>query len=158
MPGTQGKAEADAWLRLELEDDFDEELEQEIDDGRVPAAVRHLLAATTHKKSAIDRRHYFHELLRLQGELIKLQDWTVHKGLKVVVLFEGRDSAGKGGVIKRITQRMNPRVCRVVALQTPSEREKTEWYFQRYVSHLPKVGEIVLCLTAVGTIVRVLNG
>ena len=106
MSNIETKPDADAWLRLELEDDFDEELEQEIDDGRVPAEVRHLLAG--HKKSAIDRATYFRELLRLQGELIKLQDWVVHKGLKVVVLFEGRDSAGKGGVIKRITQRIKP--------------------------------------------------
>jgi polyphosphate kinase 2 len=83
-------------------------------------------------------------LFRLQKELIKLQDWVVHKKLKVVVLFEGRDSAGKGGAIKRITQRLNPRVCRVVALNAPSEREKTQWYFQRYVANLPAAGEIVL--------------
>jgi polyphosphate kinase len=83
-------------------------------------------------------------LLDLQRELIKLQDWVVHQKAKVVVVFEGRDSAGKGGVIKRITQRMNPRVCRVAALPAPSERERTQWYFQRYVSHLPAGGEIVL--------------
>jgi polyphosphate kinase len=142
MVNIESESGTDAWLRLELEDDFDEELEQEIDDGRVPAELRHLLAS--HKKSTIDRPHYFRELLRLQGELIKLQDWVVHKGLKIVVLFEGRDSAGKGGVIKRITQRVNPRVCRVVALPAPSDREKTQWYFQRYVPHLPAVGEIVL--------------
>jgi polyphosphate kinase 2 len=87
---------------------------------------------------------YFHELFRLQGELVKLQDWVVARGLKVVVVFEGRDAAGKGGVIKRITQRMNPRVCRVVALTAPNTRERTQWYFQRYVAHLPAAGEIVL--------------
>ncbi len=90
------------------------------------------------------RAVYFKELFRLQGELVKLQDWVVDKKLKVVVIFEGRDSAGKGGAIKRITQRLNPRVCRVAALPAPSERERTQWYFQRYVSHLPAAGEIVL--------------
>jgi polyphosphate kinase len=131
-----------SWLAMELADDFDEELEQEIDDTRVPPELRHL--RDVHRKSAIDRSTYFRELLRLQSELVKLQDWVVHNGLKVVVLFEGRDSAGKGGVIKRITQRSNPRVCRVVALPAPSDREKTQWYFQRYVPHLPAAGEIVL--------------
>jgi len=92
----------------------------------------------------MDRRLYFRELFRLQGELVKLQDWVVHNKLKVVVLFEGRDAAGKGGAIKRITQRLNPRVCRVAALPAPSERERTQWYFQRYVSHLPAGGEMVL--------------
>jgi polyphosphate kinase len=87
---------------------------------------------------------YFRELFRLQGELVKLQDWIVARGLKVVVVFEGRDAAGKGGVIKRITQRLNPRVCRVVALTAPNAREHTQWYFQRYVEHLPAAGEIVL--------------
>lgn len=96
------------------------------------------------KASLSERKRYFAELFRLQGELIKLQDWVVHKKLKVVVIFEGRDAAGKGGAIKRITQRLNPRVCRVAALPAPSEREKTQWYFQRYISHLPAGGEIVL--------------
>jgi len=132
----------DSWLELELEDDFDEELEQEIDDDRMPAELRQLLKH--HTKNTLDRGIYFRELLRLQGEFVKLQDWVVHKRLKVVVLFEGRDSAGKGGVIKRITQRINPRVCRVVALPAPSDREKTQWYFQRYVTQLPAGGEIVL--------------
>ena len=77
-------------------------------------------------------------------ELVHLQEWIHHQGLQVVVLFEGRDAAGKGGVIKRITQRLNPRICRVVALATPTEREKTQWYFQRYVPHLPAAGEMVL--------------
>ncbi|WP_072563534.1 polyphosphate kinase 2 [Granulibacter bethesdensis] len=131
-----------SWLALELEDDFDEELEQEIDDSRLPAALRAL--QSQHRKSTIDRGLYFRELLRLQSELVKLQDWVVHNGLKVVVLFEGRDSAGKGGVIKRITQRINPRVARVVALPAPSDRERTQWYFQRYIAHLPASGEIVL--------------
>ena len=131
-----------SWLRLELEDDFDEELEHELDDERIPAELRRLL--DVHKTSAIDRGVYFRELLHLQSELVKLQDWVTYKGLKLVVLFEGRDSAGKGGVIKRIVQRVNPRTCRVVALPAPSDREKTQWYFQRYVPHLPAAGEIVL--------------
>jgi len=92
----------------------------------------------------LDSKSYEKELARLQIELVKLQEWIRHKGLKVVVLFEGRDAAGKGGVIKRITQCMNPRVCRVVALAAPTEREKTQWYFQRYVAHLPAAGEMVL--------------
>ncbi|WP_375058554.1 polyphosphate kinase 2 [Zobellella sp. DQSA1] len=92
----------------------------------------------------MERKHYFQELLRLQRELIKLQEWVVHQGLRVVVLFEGRDAAGKGGVIKRVTQRLNPRVCRIAALPAPNERERTQWYFQRYVAHLPAAGELVL--------------
>ena len=83
-------------------------------------------------------------MLRLQKELIKLQDWVAYQKLKLVVLFEGRDAAGKGGVIKRVTQRLNPRTCKVVALSAPTERERSQWYFQRYVSHLPAAGEIVL--------------
>jgi len=92
----------------------------------------------------IKNKVYENELAKLQIELVKLQEWVKHKGLKVVVLFEGRDAAGKGGTIKRITQSLNPRVCRVVALGTPTEREKTQWYFQRYVPHLPAAGEMVL--------------
>jgi polyphosphate kinase 2 len=92
----------------------------------------------------LDKQTYQKELARLQVELVKLQEWIKHKGLKVVVLFEGRDAAGKGGVIKRLTQCLNPRVCRVVALAAPTEREKTQWYFQRYVAHLPAAGEMVL--------------
>ncbi len=90
------------------------------------------------------RRLYLKELHRLQIELVKLQDWVVSEGKKIVVVFEGRDSAGKGGVISRVTQRLNPRVCRVAALPVPSDREKTQWYFQRYAQHLPAAGEIVL--------------
>src|SRR5690348_14909416 len=95
-------------------------------------------------ESTLDRRTYFSELFRLQRELVKLQEWVVEKKLKVVVLFEGRDAAGKGGVIKRISQRLNPRVCRTVALLAPSKRERSQWYFQRYVPHLPAGGEIVM--------------
>ena len=131
-----------SWMQIELEDDFDEELENEIDDGRIPPELRALLAKQ--KKSTLDRGLYFRELLRLQAELVKLQDWVQHQGLKLVVLFEGRDSAGKGGVIKRITQRVNPRACRVIALPAPTNRERSQWYFQRYVPHLPAAGEMVL--------------
>jgi polyphosphate kinase len=136
------QTETRSWLEIELEDDLDEELEQAIDDKRIPPELRALLELR--KKSTIDRSLYFNELLRLQAELVKLQDWLQHHKKKVVVLFEGRDSAGKGGVIKRIIQRMNPRLCRVVALPAPSDREKTQWYFQRYVPHLPAGGEMVL--------------
>ena len=96
------------------------------------------------KGKKLKRKEYERELEKLQVELVKLQEWVKAKELKVVVVFEGRDAAGKGGVIKRITQRLNPRICRVVALGTPTEREKTQWYFQRYVGHLPAAGEIVL--------------
>jgi len=87
---------------------------------------------------------YANELRKLHVELAKLQEWIRHEGLRVVVLFEGRDAAGKGGAIKRITEPLNPRICRVVALGTPTEREKTQWYFQRYITHLPAAGEMVL--------------
>jgi polyphosphate kinase 2 len=96
------------------------------------------------KDNILDKKTYEAELAKLQVELVKLQEWIKHKHLKVVVLFEGRDAAGKGGVIKRITQRLNPRICRVVALGVPTEREKTQWYFQRYVPHLPAAAEMVL--------------
>jgi polyphosphate kinase 2 len=92
----------------------------------------------------VDKKSYEKELRRLQIELVKLQEWVKAKGLKLVVLFEGRDAAGKGGAIKRITECLNPRMCRVVALPTPTEREKSQWYFQRYVANLPAAGEIVL--------------
>lgn len=92
----------------------------------------------------LDKKFYRKELERLQVELVKLQEWVKRDGLKVVVIFEGRDAAGKGGVIKRITEKLNPRVCRVAALPAPTEKEKTQWYFQRYVAHLPSAGEIVL--------------
>lgn len=97
-----------------------------------------------HKDEALSKKRYEHELEELQIELVKLQEWIKHQDLKVVVIFEGRDAAGKGGTIKRITQRLNPRVCRVVALGVPTEREKNQWYFQRYVPHLPAAGEMVL--------------
>src|SRR5262245_44311524 len=128
-------------IRAELADAFDEELELELEDARLAAAGGGPSASDDRD---IDRRVYFRELFRLQGELVKLQDWVVSQKLRVVVLFEGRDAAGKGGVIKRITQRLNPRVCRVAALPAPSERERTQWYFQRYVAHLPAGGEVVL--------------
>jgi polyphosphate kinase len=134
----------DIWLeRIEQEvlDSFDEDLEIEFEDreyvppGGTPSdpAARHAV-----------RKHYFRELFRLQRELVKLQDWVASSRHRIVILFEGRDAAGKGGVIKRITQRLNPRVCRVVALPAPSDRERTQWYFQRYVAHLPAAGEMVL--------------
>ncbi len=129
-------------VKKEVLDSFDEELELEIEDERLTLALDD--AAEHPDVEGVDRRLYFKELFRLQRELVKLQDWVVHHKLKVVVIFEGRDAAGKGGVIKRITQRLNPRVCRVAALPAPNERERTQWYFQRYTSHLPAGGEIVL--------------
>src|SRR5579859_1110333 len=97
-----------------------------------------------HKPGKLPRRQFEIELLRLQRELVIMQEYVRVNGRKIVVIFEGRDAAGKGGVIKRISERTNPRVCRVVALPAPTEREKTQWYFQRYVPHLPAAGEIVL--------------
>ena len=122
----------------DLMDSYDEELELEIEDRNVDE-VGDLVAT-----DKLERQRYFKELFRLQGELVKLQDWVQHSRQKVVILFEGRDAAGKGGVIKRITQRLNPRVARVAALPAPNDRERTQWYFQRYVAHLPAAGEIVL--------------
>ncbi|MDP3375589.1 MAG: polyphosphate kinase 2, partial [Hydrogenophaga sp.] len=133
-------------IERDLLDSYDEELELEIED-------RNLLDATVGPDGVASRHTddekaqrlaYFRELFRLQGELVKLQDWVAHSKEKVVILFEGRDAAGKGGVIKRITQRLNPRVCRVVALPAPNDRERTQWYFQRYAAHLPAAGEMVL--------------
>ncbi len=130
-------------LRLDFLDSVDEELELELDDRRFAqgdeASAEGATADQVHR-----RRRYFRELLRLQGELVKLQDWVATTGHRVVILFEGRDAAGKGGVIKRITQRLNPRVVRTVALPAPNDRERTQWYFQRYVAHLPAAGEMVL--------------
>ena len=125
-------------IERDLIDAYDEELEMEIEDrdGRAVSAL------TDDDKDA--RVRYFKELFRLQGELVKLQDWVAQTRQKVVILFEGRDAAGKGGVIKRITQRLNPRIARVVALPAPNDRERTQWYFQRYAAHLPAGGEIVL--------------
>jgi polyphosphate kinase 2 len=128
-------------LRSEIADSVDEELEMEMDDRRLSGRPT---ASDSPPDTDIDRRIYFKELFHLQGELVKLQDWVVHEKMKVVVVFEGRDAAGKGGAIKRITQRLNPRVCRVAALPAPSERERTQWYFQRYITQLPAGGEIVL--------------
>jgi polyphosphate kinase 2 len=129
-------------IHRDLRDDFDEELELELEDRHLDAMAAGEGAVDAEGPDA--RRRYFRELFRLQAELVKLQDWVVHTRHKVVILFEGRDAAGKGGVIKRITQRLNPRVCRVAALPAPNDRERTQWYFQRYVSHLPAGGEIVL--------------
>ena len=129
-------------VAADLADSLDEEYEMELDDDRLD---RLLADADDHiKQDGMDRKLYFRELFRLQGELVKLQDWVAHHKQKIVVIFEGRDAAGKGGVIKRITQRLNPRICRVAALPAPNERERTQWYFQRYVAHLPAGGEIVL--------------
>jgi len=129
-------------IHAELIDGYDEELELEIEDQFVDDLSAPDEATQAQQRE--DRRVYFRELFRLQGELVKLQDWVVSTGHKVVILFEGRDAAGKGGVIKRITQRLNPRVCRTVALPAPNDRERTQWYFQRYAAHLPAAGEIVL--------------
>ena len=136
---TSKHKEMDEWYRRareEILDSMDEELEMELDDDR--------LSPDGEAGSSIPRNTYFKELFRLQGELVKLQDWVVTNKMKVAILFEGRDSAGKGGAIKRIAQRLNPRVCKVVALPAPNERERTQWYFQRYISQLPAGGEIAL--------------
>jgi len=130
-------------MQKDIIDSYDEELELELDDRDLDTdTLLPRQGRSAEEKEA--RQLYFRELFRLQAELVKLQDWVVHTGHKVVILFEGRDAAGKGGVIKRIVQRLNPRVCRVAALPAPSDRERSQWYFQRYVAHLPAAGEIVL--------------
>jgi polyphosphate kinase 2 len=131
-------------VQRELTDSYDEELEMELEDREIDPVTREVVVTERSAEAKEARRQYFRELFRLQAELVKLQDWVVHTGHKVVILFEGRDAAGKGGVIKRIVQRLNPRVCRVAALPAPNNRERTQWYFQRYASHLPAAGEIVL--------------
>jgi len=125
-------------IARDLVDSYDEEIELELEDHEIneDGSIRGV--------DKEERRMYFRELFRLQGELVKLQDWVQNTGQRVVIIFEGRDAAGKGGVIKRITQRLNPRVARVAALPAPNDRERTQWYFQRYVAHLPAAGEIVL--------------
>ncbi|MBU0603584.1 MAG: polyphosphate kinase 2 [Gammaproteobacteria bacterium] len=139
----QRRIEQERRLEQDLLDSYDEELELELDDRRFDD-----LAADGGMATGADdrerRQRYFRELLRLQCELVKLQDWVAATRHRMVILFEGRDAAGKGGVIKRITQRLNPRVVRTVALPAPNDRERTQWYFQRYVTHLPAAGEIVL--------------
>jgi polyphosphate kinase len=130
------------WLEAELADTLDEDYELELSEPALSLEIRRIYRKT-HPPS-ISRVDYFRALLSLQAELIKLQDWITFHKEKLVVIFEGRDAAGKGGVIKRISQRLNPRICNVVALPAPSERERTQWYFQRYVPHLPAGGEIVL--------------
>ena len=129
-------------VQVERQDDIEEELELEIAEATGEASPFDDNPEV--RRSTMDRATYFAELFRLQHELVKLQDWIQHCGLKVVVVFEGRDSAGKGGAIKRIVQRLSPRVCRVVALPAPTDRERSQWYFQRYVAHLPAAGEMVL--------------
>jgi polyphosphate kinase 2 len=130
-------------IERELIDGYDEELELEVED-RTAAEVLADGARELDHDAKLERLAYFKELFRLQGELVKMQDWVAATKRKVVVIFEGRDAAGKGGIIKRITQRLNPRVARVVALPAPSDRERTQWYFQRYVANLPAAGEMVL--------------
>ena len=130
-------------LEEELQDGYDEELELEYED-RLADRLSASVDPAQQDAARASRGRYFRELFRMQAELVKLQDWVVASRHKVVILFEGRDSAGKGGVIKRITQRLNPRVCRVAALPAPNDREQTQWYFQRYATHLPAGGEIVL--------------
>lgn len=142
MSSVDDNFEGSDWLAAELEDTLDEDYELELSEPALSLELRRIYKRR-HPPS-LDRHVYFRSLLTLQAELIKLQDWVEATGDKVLVIFEGRDSAGKGGVIKRITQRLNPRVCRVVALSKPTERERTQWYFQRYVPHLPSGGEIVL--------------
>lgn len=132
----------DVRVKAELLDSFDEEFELELEDHQLGEELDAIITDT--RAQSIDRSFYFKELFRLQRELVKLQDWVVAEKQKIVVIFEGRDAAGKGGVIKRITQRLNPRICRVAALPAPNDRQRTQWYFQRYAEHLPAAGEIVL--------------
>ena len=131
-----------ARIRRDLADSWDEELEMDVEDYHPLPGLPDGGANQADEHEY--RSKYFSQLFRLQAELVKLQDWVFATRQKVVILFEGRDAAGKGGAIKRITQKLNPRVCRVVALPAPNDRERTQWYFQRYVAHLPAAGEIVL--------------
>ena len=131
-----------SWLEAELNETYDEMFEAEFSEPMLPDELWKIYKGE--RPDTLEKRTYFRNLLRLQMELIKLQDWVENTGSKVLIICEGRDGAGKGGVIKRITQRLNPRVARVVALPKPTEREMTQWYFQRYVPHLPAGGEIVL--------------
>tara|TARA_B100000941_G_scaffold272352_1_gene231787 strand:+ start:911 stop:1825 length:915 start_codon:yes stop_codon:yes gene_type:complete len=131
-----------SWLEAELNETYDEMFEAEFSEPMLPDEFWKIYKGE--RPDTLEKRTYFRNLLRLQMELIKLQDWVENTGEKVLIICEGRDGAGKGGVIKRITQRLNPRVARVVALPKPTEREMTQWYFQRYVPHLPAGGEIVL--------------
>jgi polyphosphate kinase len=134
----------------ELPEEFLEEMEEELEEEMEANSILNIEAIKKIKQEYrkniqdMDCVKYFIELQRLQIEMVRLQDWISETGQKVVILFEGRDAAGKGGMIKRITQKLNPRVCRVVALNKPTEKEKTQWYFQRYVQHLPCAGEMVL--------------
>jgi len=130
------------WMELEFEETLDDLLEVEFNEPMLSEEVRKLYQKQ--HPDSLEGRIYYPNLLRLQAEMIKLQDWVVEENAKILIICEGRDSAGKGGVIKRITQRLNPRVARIVALPKPSEREMSQWYFQRYVPHLPAGGEIVL--------------
>ena len=131
-----------SWLEAELNETYDEMFEAEFSEPMLPDEFWKIYKGE--RPDTLEKKTYFRNLLRLQMELIKLQDWVENTGSKVLIICEGRDGAGKGGVIKRITQRLNPRVARVVALPKPTEREMTQWYFQRYVPHLPAGGEIVL--------------
>ena len=131
-----------SWLEAELNETYDEMFEAEFSEPMLPDEFWKIYKGE--RPDTLEKRTYFRNLLRLQMELIKLQDWVENTGSKILIICEGRDGAGKGGVIKRITQRLNPRVARVVALPKPTEREMTQWYFQRYVPHLPAGGEIVL--------------
>ena len=142
LQGTDDANVEKDWLEAELEETLDEDFEIELEDALLSLEIKKIYQAK--HQDTLPRKEYFLNLLKLQAELIKLHDWVQDTQAKVVVLFEGRDSAGKGGVIKRITQRLNPRVCRVVALPKPTDREQSQWYFQRYVPHLPAGGEMVL--------------
>jgi polyphosphate kinase 2 len=140
---THERIEFERRVHDEMLDSFDEELEMEIDDDRMNELIGEATASAA-SSADLERHFYFKELFRLQGELVKLQDWVQHSRQKVVILFEGRDAAGKGGAIKRFMEHLNPRGASVVALEKPSEVERGQWYFQRYVQHLPTNGEIVL--------------
>ncbi len=141
-PEPRSKKKALKWLANQASTATDESHELEFEDEELAEYVKKVYG--DQRPPRMDPQEYFQALLHLQGELIDLHDWVKATGERVVVIFEGRDAAGKGGVIKRITQRLDPRVCRVAALPAPSDREKTQWYFQRFVNHLPSGGEIVL--------------
>lgn len=142
MSDEEYRKAVDDWIAAEIEETLDDLIELEFEDAQLSAEVARIYEGSDPNR--LDRRTYYTHLLRLQAELIKLQAWVEHTNAKVLIICEGRDAAGKGGVIKRITQRLDPRVARVVALPKPNERERSQWYFQRYVPYLPAGGEMVL--------------
>jgi polyphosphate kinase 2 len=141
---TSEKAAHKDGAHLKIPNDHHNTKDSTLNETLLQSEIKGMALEKSKPNKPMDVKFYENELARLHVELVKLQEWIRFKGLKLVVIFEGRDAAGKGGTIKRITECLNPRICRVVALPSPTEREKNQWYFQRYVAHLPASGEMVL--------------